>query len=265
MAWCPIPWRVLGALLAALAHVPAGVPAAHAESPPPDTLIVYTEAWTDYTERDGSGFAWDILRAVYQPAGITIEKHFVPFARAVRMVTEGRGDAYPGAYRDGSAGSIYPELPYDTDTLAVLCRRERAAAWQGAQSLETGVVSWIIGYRLDAYLAPDMQVERAKTRTQALRMLKHGRIAYYLDARYEIRHLLEDPPIALDRSRYAWREAAKIPMYVAFDDSPRGRHFRAIWNTRFRKLLHAGTIAAIYDRYGFDVWPFAHPRDPPGT
>lgn len=159
------------------------------------------------------------------------------------MVAGGRGDAYPGAYRDGRAGSIYPEVPYDTDALAVLCRRQRAAAWQGPQSLETGVVSWIVGYRLDAYLAPDMQVERAKTRTPALCMLKHGRIADYLDARHEIRHLLEDPPITLHRSRYAWRDAVKMPMYVAFDDSPRGRHFRAIWTTRFRKLRHDGTIA----------------------
>jgi polar amino acid transport system substrate-binding protein len=261
----PVRSRVPAAVLAVAWVAVWSAAAPRAAEPGPATLVVYTEAWAQYTETDGSGFAWDILRAVYKPAGITIEKNFVPFARAVRNVTDGPGDAYLAAYLNGSDGAIFPEMHYDADELQALFPADRADAWQGKRSLETGTVGWIIGYRLGAYMDVDVTTELAKTRAQALRMLKHGRIDYYVDNKYEIGELLKDPPIAFDSSRYVRRDTAQIPMYVAFDDSARGRRFRDIWDRRFPKLLENGTIAEIYDTYGFGVWPFEQPREHPGA
>lgn len=254
-------FRALVAVLTVTAAIPVALAAPRAAEPASDTLVVHTEAWARYTEKDGSGFAWDILRAVYNPEGIEIEKNFVPFARAVRNVTEGEGDVYVASYRDGSEKAIYPEMHYDTDELQALFRADLADSWQGKASLQSGTVGWIIGYRLGEYLDVDVATELAKTRTQALRMLKHGRIDYYVDNKYEIAGLLKDPPIEFDPSKYVRRKCGYIPMYMAFDDSPRGHRFREIWDRRFRKLLENGTIAEIYDKYGFSTWPFEHPRD----
>jgi len=42
-----------------------------------DTIRVSSEQWDHATHRDGSGLYWDIIRAVYEPAGIEVRERIV--------------------------------------------------------------------------------------------------------------------------------------------------------------------------------------------
>jgi len=244
--------------LAVLAMLAAAGPADAA--PSAQTIAVHTEAWADYTERDGSGLAWDILRAVYRPAGIMIEAHFAPYPRAVRDVLDGRGDMWIASYPKEEPDALYPDYHFDADRIQAVFKARYAGAWHGAESLAGARVGWVRGYVIGDYLDVPVDPRLANTRPQGLRMLKHGRIRYFLDAQYELDHVFDDPPAWLDTGALTRRAVTNLPLFMAFDDSARGRRFRRIWDARFPKLLQNGRVAEIYARYGNAVWPFDVPR-----
>ena len=40
------------------------------EASVPGKIMLASEQWNDYTNKDGTGLAWDVLRQVFEPEGI---------------------------------------------------------------------------------------------------------------------------------------------------------------------------------------------------
>lgn len=246
--------------LAAVLMTAAGVLFAAPTAAGPGWIDIHTEAWQDYTQRDGTGFAWDVIRAVYEPAGIQVRAAFVPYSRAVQDVLAGDADAWVGAYAGEEPEALYPEWHYDADQVQALFLKTRAAGWNGRASLEGARVGWVRAYAYDRYLDVGMKKILLNDRDKVLSMLRLGRIGYWLDAAYEIDHILEKAPERLDTARFTRRDVMFKRLYLGFADTERGRRLRAIWDRRFAQLLARGRIAAIYDRWDMAVWPFDRAR-----
>lgn len=85
--------RIFAPLLALL----LGAASAQA-APVPVPLLLVSEEWTDYTNADGSGLAWDILRRVFEPSGYKVKTRTEPYSRAVGLVQRGEADVWVGSY-----------------------------------------------------------------------------------------------------------------------------------------------------------------------
>lgn len=249
--------QVFGLVLSVLAVTIVACPAGAQDI---RTIEIHTEAWPDYTNRDGTGFAWDILRAVYNPSGVELEKVFVPYSRAVRDVVEGEADAWIGSYGDENANALYPTWHYDADRLQALFPKEQLKGWRGPWSLRGRRVGWVRGYEYDKYLDVGVSKVLLKDRSRVVMLLRTGRINFWLDAAYEIENLLKSRGDEIDRSRYVRRNIMNQKLYMAFADNRRGRYLRDIWDRRLPRLLESGRLAVIYDRWNMDVWPFAQSR-----
>lgn len=255
------PWRIRFAfaiLVSALA-LPA-VPPAQAE-----TIRFHSAAWQAYTNADGTGFAWDIVRAVYKPAGVTLDIDTMPYARAVNTVTNGRADAWVGSYADEVSAAVYPDWHYDADRVDAVMTGDTAATWSGSPSLEGARVGWIRGYQMGKYLDVTVDANPVDDRTSALRMVDRGRIAYFLDPAIELDKAFAELPDGLETGDFAREPVMNLKLYVAFAPTTRGRKFARIWDERFPELLADGRIAEIYDKHGFELWPFEQPRQGGGS
>lgn len=248
------------AILAACLALPAWPAPGAAE-----TITIHTEAWQDYTNADGTGFAWDTIRAVFNPAGVTLETKIVPYARAVDNVTMGKADAWVASYKDENAEAVYPEWHYDADRVAALYVPERTAAPTDARALEGDNVAWVRGYKMQRYIDVPMAAHRINEQETAIRMLARGRIDYFLDARYVIKNLLADLPDDLTREQFAYKHVTNLPLYLAFAPTERGRKLARIWDERFPELLRNGTIAKLYEKYDYEHWPFDIAREAPAS
>lgn len=71
------------------------LPGVASAAPSVGEIRVVSETWTRYTQEDGRGVAWDLLRAVYEPAGVRLRIANEPYTRAVGLVL--RGEATPGS------------------------------------------------------------------------------------------------------------------------------------------------------------------------
>ncbi|SDF54259.1 amino acid ABC transporter substrate-binding protein, PAAT family [Limimonas halophila] len=227
------------------------------------TLDVYAPHWEGYTNPDGSGMGWEVVRAVYEPAGVRVRFHTVPYQRAVVRVKNGEADAWLASYAHEQTGVIYPDWHYDADRVSAVMMRAEAAAWTGVAALRNRRVAWMPAYNMDQYLdVPVDHVSAVASHVSALRMLKAGRIDYFLGAAYEIENSLESLPDDLSRSTFTVEHAFNLKLYPGFARTEAGRRFAAIWDRRIPALLANGTLARIYDAHDFEVWPFDVPREP---
>ncbi|WP_341802362.1 hypothetical protein [Aquipseudomonas alcaligenes] len=87
-------------------------------------MNLVSEHWVGHTNADGSGLAWEIMRAVFEPVGVKMNYRLVPYTRAIGLVQRGEADAWLGSYRNEiSERIIYPRSPYDADRIVALSLR----------------------------------------------------------------------------------------------------------------------------------------------
>ena len=251
--------KAIPALFAALLWI-GSVPAIVAAADDPRTIRIHTESWPGYTNSDGSGFAWDVIRAVYEPLNIGLSIKTMPYARATMHVVHGEADAWVGSYKDEVSEAVYPEWHYDADRVEALFRHDRGQAWQGLPSLRNQRVAWIRGYRMDRYFEVPVKSVPLSERKSALRMMEAGRLDFFLDASSELDDMLADLPDGLARSTFRRQHLMNLRLYLGFAPTDRGRRLARIWDERFPRLLESGRVAEIYNEYDFVVWPFEVPR-----
>ena len=130
----------------------------------PGKVMLASEEWSDYTNKDGTGLAWDVLRQVFEPAGINLQTRSVPYTRSVGLAQRGEVDGWVGSYRNEAEGVLYPHWNFDSDHIYALGlastrfhrRIVRASrnfllerAWEGLQiEARTAIALVVIGPEL---------------------------------------------------------------------------------------------------------------------
>lgn len=172
---CPT-YRILCVILWVLGLVPfAGAR---------DLLAVGTEFPGIYArETDGeiSGLGADVLRAVARELGDQVHFEVYPWARAQKLVEEGRADILVGPYRTAARERRFQfaEPGFYRDRVVFYARRDTTSAWDGSLASLQGkriaiIHGWSYGERfeamrgqLDLHVAPSVEL--------ALKLLMAGR------------------------------------------------------------------------------------------
>jgi polar amino acid transport system substrate-binding protein len=217
----------------------------------PTDIVLVSEQWNAYTEADGSGLGWDLMRAVFEPAGVKVESRIEPYTRAVGLVQRGEADAWVGAYKDEVEGTLYPKWQYDVDEIYAL-----GLASHSEPRLETlgdYRLAWVRGYDFQQYLPGIKHFNEVPRRDHILSLLDHQRADFYIDAKPEIDYILSQ---SKEASRYHTTYLADIPLYLSFADNPRGRVLRDLFDERMAQLVHSGRLKPIFARWK-QPYPFA--------
>jgi len=237
--------RILVMVLGLLAV--AGVAAAE---PPPAQITVVSEEWSDYTNADGTGLGWDILRKVFEPAGVQIHTRSAPYTRSMGLVQRGEADAWVGSYHDEVANTLYPRWHYDTDHIYALGLADKPAPT--LSTIGRYRLAWVRGYGFERYLPAIHQYNEVQRRTGILSMLVHDRADYYIDAFTEADGILKE---ADNPRQFKLTHIAELPLFVGFADSPRGRSLMALFDQRMDELVPDGGLRPIFARWN-QPYPF---------
>lgn len=223
---------------------------AQAEDALRDIRLV-SEVWHDYTNTDGSGLGWGIMRKVFEPAGVVLKMQNVPYTRSVGLVQRGEADAWLGSYRDEvTEGVFYPKWYYDQDPIVALGLRETPSPT--LKDLGKYRLVWMRGYGYERYLPNVKAYSELQRRAGVLGMLKLGYADFYIDAVAEVNDLLEAVD---DRDKYRVSSLTKLPLYVGFADTPKGRSLAELFDRRMSALVTAGRLRPVFSAWG-QPYPF---------
>lgn len=222
-----------------------GWPIAQAGQALPAEVQLVSEHWVGHTNKDGSGLAWEIMRQVFEPAGVKMRFRVVPYTRSIGLVQRGEADAWLGSYRDEvSEKIIYPRWPYDADQIVALSLREQPVPT--LQSIGEYRLSWIRGYEYQRYLPGVKRYEEIQRRVGILRMLELGHADFFLDASTEVEDVLREGP---DPARFRTTALTRLPLYAGFADTARGRALAEFFDRRMAELVREGALRAVFRRW----------------
>ena len=241
LCWLPV---------TSLSAAPAADQSAEAQAALPGEIHVVSEVWVNYTQADGRGLAWDLLRAVYDPEGVRLSLRSEPYVRSVGLVQRGEADAWVGAYRNEIDHIIYPRWPYDVDPIGALGLK--TSPRPSLVTLDRYRLAWMRGYAFDRYLDHLQQRNELQRRSSALPMLDGHRIDYFIDARPELEEMIEAKGV--DASVYHITDVGSIPLYLGFANNDRGRALAKLYDSRMQALYHSGELERIFARWH---WPYA--------
>lgn len=216
----------------------------------PGEIRVVSEVWANYTQADGRGLAWDLLRALYEPEGVRLSYRSEPYVRAVGLVQRGEADAWVGSYRNEIDNVIYPRWPYDVDPIGALGLRD--SPQPRLATLDRYRLAWMRGYAFERYLDHLQQRNELQRRSSALPMLASRRIDFFIDARPELEEMLQGKGV--DASVYRITDIASIPLYLGFADNERGRALAQLFDERMQVLHRSGELERLFARW---QWPYA--------
>ncbi|BDB22187.1 hypothetical protein cym2001_55520 [Pseudomonas sp. CYM-20-01] len=210
----------------------------------PGKIMLASEEWNDYTNKDGTGLAWDVLRQVFEPAGIKLQTRSVPYTRSVGLAQRGEVDGWVGSYRDEAKGVLYPHWNFDSDHIYALGLASTPAPT--AATLGNYRLAWVRGYKYEEYLPNVHRFNQVERRDGILPMLQHGRADFYIDALTEAKYVLNQ---ADDPSKFTLTPIAELPLYIGFADNERGRGLMAVFDQRMAALVKSGELKPIFERW----------------
>jgi len=113
-----------------------------------DRLTVVADAWMPYNGDPGAkreGYAVEILRAIFEPRGWTVDYTVTPWNRAQEEVLSGQADVLIGALKNNTHDFIYPDQSLGKTTMCFYTNRQD---WQysGPDSLKSVRTGFVKGY-----------------------------------------------------------------------------------------------------------------------
>jgi polar amino acid transport system substrate-binding protein len=211
----------------------------------PEQVRIVSEVWEGHTQADGTGLAWDILRLIFEPAGIELAIKTVPYMRSIGLVQRGQADAWVGSYfNEVDDGVFYPREAYDADQIVALGLAEKPVPT--LESLGQYRLAWMRGYEYQRYLPNLRQYREIRRREGLFGMLQLGHVDYYLDALSEVQEALQqaEQPQLYRVSVLTW-----LPIYLGFADNPRGRTLAAVYDQRLERLKGNGELREVFARW----------------
>ncbi|WP_409278576.1 substrate-binding periplasmic protein [Pseudomonas defluvii] len=203
-----------------------------------------SEVWLDYTNADGTGLAWELLRKVFEPVGVKVKTLSVPYSRAIGLVKRGEADAWVGSYHEESADNIYPRWHIDQDHIYALGLASRPVPTQ--ETLGQFQLAWVRGYDFNSYLPYVDRYREVQRREGILPMLEYGRVDFYIDALTEVDYVLSQ---AQNPAAFRRTHLAELPLYLAFAKTPEGRALKEIFDQRMDELVPSGQLREIFTRW----------------
>ncbi|KPA91618.1 substrate-binding periplasmic protein [Pseudomonas asplenii] len=225
----------------------------------PAQVRLVSEEWADYTNADGSGLAWDVLREVFEPQGIKVEIRSEPYVRSVGLVERGEADAWVGSYSQEISGALYPRWNYDTDHIYAVGLASKPVPT--LENLGSYRLAWVRGYKYQKYLPNVRDFNEIQRRDGILSMLQHDRVDFYIDALTEVESVLgqaEDPKL------FRNTHLVELPLYLGFADNERGRALLALYDQRMTELVKAGGLRRIFEHWK-QPYPFESGKFPAVT
>lgn len=217
----------------------------------PSQIHLVTEHWPGHTNLDGSGLAFDLLRKVYEPAGVQLDFRIVPYTRSVGLVQRHEADAFIGSYYHEAEQVLYPRWHYDADQISALGLTSKPALT--LENLGQFRLSWARGYGYDKYLPNVREFREVHRRGGILAMLERGHADFFIDALTEVRDVLAEAP---QPGRYRVTDLMRLPLYLGFADNAQGRALAAIYDRRLAQLVSSGELKPLFKR-----WDAPYPFD----
>lgn len=201
------------------------------------------------------GLGHDIAKRITDRLGHEIRIEVYPFQRAMKMVAEGKADAFIGPYKtpDREKFMHYSKYAFYQDPMVFYVKANETLVWDrdftSLEGLRVGLTrGWSYGEEFDRYKT-ELDVHTASTVKANFQKLLVGRIDVLvshprstsvlieeLDIENEVKMIL--PPITVNKGYYGFSRKKKLDEFIP------------LFDLEFKKMIESGEIEELNKKYG---------------
>ncbi len=206
-----------------------------------ERIIVATDIWVGYTNRDGSGYYLDLINEIFKWPKYEVEVDFVPFKRSTVMIQKGHADIMLGAYIDDIPPLLLTDYPVETDSIDAVISKDLAKKWIGIASLKNKNIIAKLGYSFDSLFKIPVKYTEYPDLLPMLNMLKNGKVDAVLDYELDIKMNWDK---ALLGDNFTIKKSVVVSnAYFGFSENK--PHLKKIFQEQFKLLYKSGRIAEL--------------------
>ena len=205
-----------------------------------ESIKIVTDAWVNTTNRDGSGYFFDLLHKIYDPYNIELDVHFVPYGRSLVMLSNGEADVVLGVYAGEYPQLWYAKYPVGTDIVDVAISEAVANEWQGLESLKGKRVVMTFGYSTESFMSLSANYSEVRNVESMLKMLAAGRVDAVIGYKKDFIPLWQT--LGQKKPLIIKEEMFRFPIFFAFHTSERVSKYKQIFETEIKKIIDSGEL-----------------------
>jgi ABC-type amino acid transport substrate-binding protein len=199
------------------------------------------------SEADGSGYYWDLLRAVFESEGIDLKNTAAPFTRCLHELEGKHIDGAVAVFKTPERSEKFTysksRLGYSSYGLIYL----KGTPFNSIDDV-TGGVGLIRGYDFSAWLPSKLNLVNVRNIPQAIRMLKLAHISYHADDIQDIVNALNK--MQENPDKFVLKTLYINDLYLPFRKDERGQMLADKFDSGLRKVYENGTLAELTEKYG---------------
>jgi polar amino acid transport system substrate-binding protein len=218
-----------------------------------EEITLASMEWEDYVNADGTGFYAEIIKAIYEPAGVKVTFQIVPWARAVRMVLNKDADALVA----DSDTSPVPELlhsEYPLDVAHAYYLTKKSQLYTDQNSFRGKTIGWIRGFNFDKKIALPKgayTIHEVAEVVTGIRMIQKGRLDFFIDYKEGIEAEAEKYQIDLSDCQIITGFEERYLM--GFANTEKGKRLLQTYEDRFKTLYQAGELRTLLQTSGVEA------------
>lgn len=227
---------------------------AFAEAPNTKTINVVTPEFYNAADKQGQGFYFDVMRAIYDPLNIKIEYEIMPYSRALHMIETKQADAIFSIYSAGlikkmtqKDGLLTPQHALTVERLSAIFIKKQNLNWQGINTLKNKKIAWLRGYSYQYFLDVPVKMEELSSYDQIFPLLDRSRIDFYVDGSSVIEHIMDEYKV--DKNHYQIEEIVSHNLYIGFSDTSKSQHLIKLFDKRMDELNKNGQLDTLYKKW----------------
>ncbi len=211
------------------------------------------------------GYELEVVNAIFTQEGYDIRYDFLPWARAIEEVTEGRLDALLSPAKDEAPGLIFPEESIGVLGWCFYTEKESSWNYEGVASLKQVKLGFLhgndFGGEVQEYIEqnsnsnnmliqPNFQTNWQETNFKKLAM---GRITAILDEPFGLDYFIKKHNLNNQFRKAGCLEGQS--MYIAFSpENPMAKKYANMFDHGIRELRKSGELKKILFSYGLSDW-----------
>jgi ABC-type amino acid transport substrate-binding protein len=214
------------------------------------SLQVSGARWEGFIEPNDKGIYIDLIKLVYNNDDVDFD--IGSFVRAKRMFNAQKSDILVGVFESDLLdlnNAVLPNYHLDMEYPTVAIFDQRKNKINNIKDFNGLVVAWYEGYGYQKFLPDEAIRYPINDIHHAFQLLASGRVDVIIDHSYNIDE-------SDKRILKTWELAPERPIWLAFQDTKRGKKLKKTFDERIKYLISTGQIKKLfgdeYERANFD-------------
>ena len=209
------------------------------ESPQIKQLNFTSGHWSGYTNADGTGVYWQLMRAIFS-TGFTVNTSVSIWDRAVREFEQGDADILVGAYRTNELTDvIYSSYHLDYEYPLYAIGQNKEAIQRYNNKDESLIICSEVGsssYKQVSFLSAKDIIQTSDS--QCNKLMDSGKVDVFLEYGYNLLESLQKLPklVLLENS----------PLFLVFHDTAQGHFLKNYFDKEISALARNNELEAIF-------------------